>query len=152
LSLFDSTNPLPYDIFRGTQPMACGLFGPTEMMTLSVLKTILMMLCWANWPNATMWTILLEFRQVESRKHNTVLSCSARETGRFQDFLSMMWARCTYKTSPYKTSPRQKSPNGREHGQISPVKFLRIYYMYIVSNSFFKKNIILNTFPYFPHF
>ncbi len=36
-------NPLPYDIFRGTQPMACGLFGPTEMTTLSVLKTILMM-------------------------------------------------------------------------------------------------------------
>jgi hypothetical protein len=36
-------NPLPYDIFRGTQPMACGLFGPTEMTTLSELKTILMM-------------------------------------------------------------------------------------------------------------
>jgi hypothetical protein len=36
-------NPLPYDIFRGTQLMACGLFGPTEMTTLSVLKTILMM-------------------------------------------------------------------------------------------------------------
>jgi hypothetical protein len=32
-------NPLPYDIFRGTQPMACGLFGPTEMTTLSVLKS-----------------------------------------------------------------------------------------------------------------
>ncbi len=36
-------NPLPYEIFRGAQPMACGLFGPTEMTTLSVLKTILMM-------------------------------------------------------------------------------------------------------------
>ncbi len=39
----NTVNPLPYDIFKGTQPMACGLFGPTEMTTLSVLKTILMM-------------------------------------------------------------------------------------------------------------
>jgi hypothetical protein len=35
-------NPLPYDVFRGVQPMAYGLFGPTETTTLSVLKTILM--------------------------------------------------------------------------------------------------------------
>ncbi len=36
-------NPLPSGIFGGAQPMTCGLFGPTEMPTLSVLKTILMM-------------------------------------------------------------------------------------------------------------
>ncbi len=35
-------NPLPYDVFRGAQPMACGLFGPTKVTTLSVMKTILM--------------------------------------------------------------------------------------------------------------
>ncbi len=38
-----NVNPLPYDVFRGAQPMACGLFGPAEVMTLSVMKTILMM-------------------------------------------------------------------------------------------------------------
>jgi hypothetical protein len=31
ISCLGTFNPLPYDIFRGTQPMACGLFGPTEM-------------------------------------------------------------------------------------------------------------------------
>jgi hypothetical protein len=36
-------NPLPYDVFRGAKPIACGLFGPTELTTLSVLKMILMM-------------------------------------------------------------------------------------------------------------
>ncbi len=36
-------NPLPSGIFGGAQSTACGLFGPTEMTTLSVLKTILMM-------------------------------------------------------------------------------------------------------------
>ncbi len=30
------TNPLPYDVFRGAQPMACGLFGPTESTTLTL--------------------------------------------------------------------------------------------------------------------
>ncbi len=30
-------NPLPYGVFRGAQPMVCGLFGPTESTTLSVL-------------------------------------------------------------------------------------------------------------------
>jgi hypothetical protein len=38
----DVSNPLSYDVFRGAQPVACGLFGPTELTTLSVLKTILM--------------------------------------------------------------------------------------------------------------
>jgi hypothetical protein len=42
--------------------------------------------------------------------------------------------------------------HGRGHGQISPVKFSRINYMYTVSNSFSENNIILNTFPYFRHF
>jgi hypothetical protein len=42
-SRFDiPVTPLPYDVFRGGQPMACGLFGPTEVTTLSVMKTILM--------------------------------------------------------------------------------------------------------------
>ncbi len=35
-------NPFPYGVFRGAQLMACGLTGPTELTTLSVLKTILM--------------------------------------------------------------------------------------------------------------
>ncbi len=30
-----------------------------------------------------------------------------------------------------------------------PVKLSQIYYMYIVSDSFLKNNIIFNTFPYF---
>ncbi len=42
LGLQRRVNPLPYDVFGGAQPMACGLFGPTEVTTLSVMKTILM--------------------------------------------------------------------------------------------------------------
>jgi hypothetical protein len=30
----------------------------------------------------------------------------------------------------------QGQGHGRGHGQFSPVKFLQIYYMYVVSNSF----------------
>ncbi len=35
-------NPFPYVIFRGAQPVACGVFVPTESMTINVLKIILM--------------------------------------------------------------------------------------------------------------
>jgi hypothetical protein len=37
-----NVNPFLYGVFRGAQPMTCGLLGPTESTTFSVLKTILL--------------------------------------------------------------------------------------------------------------
>jgi hypothetical protein len=31
-------NPLPYDVFRGAQPMAYGLFGPTDIDDIKCIK------------------------------------------------------------------------------------------------------------------
>ncbi len=75
-------NPLPHGVFCGTQPMAWGLFGRTELMT-SVLTTTLTLMtsCRANWPNASRWAILLGLFLEESRKH-----------GWLQDFLTMVWS------------------------------------------------------------
>jgi hypothetical protein len=68
---FRLINPFPHGIFRGTQPVACGVFGPTESTTLCVMNMILMMWCWLSGPTPSRWTILLRFSLIEPRKHNT---------------------------------------------------------------------------------